>query len=345
MAANEGSTNAPTERRPLPEVPRLTHWERERICIGVEAGLIVADDLGLAVAVMPDVRTAEERAAHGDPWPRLSHHGDFGTLSNEVTVLSRLLLIEGAQSVALGAMGVELEEVPLQTSLLASRAAAELRAIAVRVNAIGRSLGCSRRDAGVRVVAVDVRCGVGLTGMAEGDVRDEEVLRSGVFTLVALAERPSVKAKLTTERMKVDVSVGRARHIPDDVHLVRLTKTPEEDEPPPPIDLRYVIGAERFYAAAGAESLAVLQHLHEPDPERQWALSTPTIASAVARLGDSAWLAVVADPHALNACLHGKPGGTFATPATFVVAPAPVGAKLRLELAAGLLRVVGRELF
>ncbi len=130
MAANEGSTNAPTERRPLPEVPRLTHWERERICIGVEAGLIVADDLGLAVAVMPDVRTAEERAAHGDPWPRLSHHGDFGTLSNEVTVLSRLLLIEGAQSVALGAMGVELEEVPLQTSLLASRAAAELRAIA-----------------------------------------------------------------------------------------------------------------------------------------------------------------------------------------------------------------------
>lgn len=197
---------------------------------------------------------------------------------------------------------------------------------------------------------VGLRCtGVGLTGMAEGDVRDDDALTSAVASLTAMAERPSVKGRLDAERMTIDVSVGRARHIPDDVHLVRFSKTPEADRPtdetPPPIDLRYVIAADRFYAAAGAESLLVLQHLHQPDPERRWASSSPSLESAIGRLGSSAWLAVAADPHALNACLHGKPGGTFSTPATFVVAPAPTGATARLELAAGLLRVVGRELF
>jgi hypothetical protein len=149
--------------------------------------------------------------------------------------------------------------------------------------------------------------------------------------------------------MSVEVSVGRARHIPEDVHLVRLTKlvadAPEDAEPPPPIDLRYVVAGERFYAAAGTESLAVLQHLHEPDPERQWGLSSPGIKAAIDRLGDSAWLAVAVDPHGINACLQGKPGGSFSTPATFVLGPAEGGAKARLELASGLLRVVGRELF
>ena len=195
---------------------------------------------------------------------------------------------------------------------------------------------------------VGLRCtGVGLTGLAEGDVRDRERLESGVASLTAMAERPSVAKRLAAERMAVEVSAGRARHIPEDVHLVRLTKARDEGdvEEPPPIDLRYVIAADRFYAAAGTESLAVVQHLHAPDPERQWGLSSSTMSSAIKRMGESAWLAIAADPHGLNACLEGKPGGTFATPATLVVAPDPVGATLRIELASGLLKVVGRELF
>lgn len=197
---------------------------------------------------------------------------------------------------------------------------------------------------------VGLRCtGVGLTGSAEGDVRRAETLKGAIASLTAMTERPGVKERLAAQRLTVDVSAGRARHIPDDVHLVRLTKVrdddAESDEPPSPIDLRYVIADDRFYAAAGTESLHVLQHLHQPDPERQWGLASPQMKSAIERLGSSAWLAVAVDPHGLNACLQGKPGGTFSTPATFVVAPAPTGATARIELASGLLVVVGRELF
>jgi hypothetical protein len=56
-------------------------------------------------------------------------------------------------------------------------------------------------------------------------------------------------------------------------------------------------------------------------------------------------MSLVVEPHGLNACLHGKPGGTYATPASLGVGPASGGAVLRLELAAGLLKVAGDELF
>lgn len=192
---------------------------------------------------------------------------------------------------------------------------------------------------------VALRCtGVGLTGLVEGDVADGERLADGVEALAALRRRKSFSDKLAGDRMRVTVSEGRVRHVPHDVHLVRLERIAEGETELEPVDLRYVIAPERYYAAAGMESLETLQLLYAPDPERQWS-QKPRLRGAIERLSARAWLSLLIEPHGLNACLRGKPGGRFATPASLSVGPADGGAELRLELASGLLKVVGSELF
>jgi hypothetical protein len=187
-----------------------------------------------------------------------------------------------------------------------------------------------------------LRCtGVGLTGLADGEARDAPLLRTGLEELLALRKSKSVKARLEAEGMSLSVDRGRARHIPDDVHRIRIErKAPEGDEPPPPIDLRYVVTDDRFYAAAGMQSLETLQHLHAPDPEHRWA-NKLAIAAAVKGLPDVAWASVIIDPQGVNACLQGKPGGSHATPLTLSVGPSKGGLELRVDVAPGLLRALG----
>ncbi|MEZ4441346.1 MAG: hypothetical protein R3B72_19760 [Polyangiaceae bacterium] len=191
------------------------------------------------------------------------------------------------------------------------------------------------------------RCtGVGITGMLRGGSKDAERLTGGLEALLALREREPIARAFEEAGVQAKASTTRARHIPDDVHLLRLerAKTPADEDAPPAIDLRYVVTAERYYAAAGMESLDTLQLLHQPDPDHAWR-QREAIAAFVDRLPDAVWLGVVADPQGVHACFQGKPGGSFATPLTLTVRPgAEGGLALRLEATASLLRVAAQQL-
>ena len=75
--------------------------------------------------------------------------------------------------------------------------------------------------------------------------------------MLALRERPHFEALLEADDLNVTVKKGRARHIPDDVFLVRMAKPPPEDgAEAPTIDLRYVIAKQRLPVWSGTSGSA-----------------------------------------------------------------------------------------
>ncbi|RLB64771.1 MAG: hypothetical protein DRI90_03830 [Deltaproteobacteria bacterium] len=143
--------------------------------------------------------------------------------------------------------------------------------------------------------------------------------------------------------------------IPHDVWKVRLTPlnqgvgkaSPTAAGSPPaprPIALTFGLSDRHFWAAAGLETVATLQHLYHPDRGRSLA-NKATLKGALARLGEQAWVVVLLDPQGIHACLTGKPGGALATPVTFAAGPGKDNqVQLRLEVARPLLRVAVKEL-
>jgi Phage integrase family len=123
------SNSTPPEVRPLVETPRLKERERERIGIGVHAGLITCNERGIPVAVMPHVRTLEEAKAEKCPTDWFDRLHDWAAVHDEVVILGRLLLTSDGQLAAYRALGIETEEVPMQTSLMAQELLADLRVL------------------------------------------------------------------------------------------------------------------------------------------------------------------------------------------------------------------------
>jgi hypothetical protein len=201
-----------------------------------------------------------------------------------------------------------------------------------------------------------LRCtGVGITGFATGSVANAETLSAGLEALVELRKHPAVIAQLEARSLSIQAKKSRVLLVPHDVWKVRLTPltkpgsetvAPKGDGPsgPRPIALTFGASEQRFWAAAGLETVATLQHLYRPDKERSLA-SKDGLKDALGRLGEQAWLVVLLDPQGMHACLTGKPGGALATPVALAAGPGKKGqVQFRLEIARPLLRVVVKEL-
>ena len=211
---------------------------------------------------------------------------------------------------------------------------------------LASGLGSLARGRGDRTTAA-VRCtGVGITGMAVGDVASTEMLAQGVKEIAALAKHKAVKEALKGRGLELSGGKTRIVELPEDVWRWRLTPTaPSETEARlGVIDMLTSWNEQRFLVAAGLETIDTLQLLRAPDAARSWS-QKDTIKSAVARLPPKVWLAVVVDPQATHACLLGNPGGSFAAPLALGVGPG-VGTQVtaRLTVARPLLRFLAKEL-
>jgi hypothetical protein len=203
-----------------------------------------------------------------------------------------------------------------------------------------------------------LRCsGVGLTGLAHGDVSDAATLREGLESLTGLHERKPMQKKLDDEQLSLSVEKTRILLVPHDVWRLRLSpiaKQPSKKaaakkdkatdaDAGAVIDLLYAVSDERFMAVAGMDTILTMQRLHKPDPERS--LSTKkSMKEAVDRLGKRVWLVALLDPQGMHACRQGMPGGRFSTPVT--LSAGFYEGKLRggLELARPLLKLLLGEL-
>jgi hypothetical protein len=211
---------------------------------------------------------------------------------------------------------------------------------------LASGLAALARGRGDRTTAA-VRCtGVGITGMATGDVAAAEALEQGVKEVSALRTNKAVKEALKGRGLELSGRKTRITELPEDVWRWRLTptSTPETETKLGVIDMLTSWNDQRFLVAAGLETVDTLQLLHKPDPARSWA-QKDTIQSAVTRLPSQVWLAAVVDPQATHACLLGKPGGSFAAPLALGVGPgAGKQVTVRLTVARPLLRFIAKEL-
>ncbi len=257
------------------------------------------------------------------------------------------------------------------------------QALAVESTALKKALLGVAESRGDRTL-VAVRCsGVGVTGFASGQVEKGARLRESLNELIALRKQPAVAAKLKKRGLKVSTRKGRLERITHDIVLVRIeqlekpkpekkdkpkkkdkpseppAKSSDDKKPKPstnkpakptepigPIDLRYAIGAKRFYLAAGLDTVGTLQHLVMASPGVDRTLSMKsTVKASLEWLGDKAWVVIFVDPQAMVACRAGAPGGKLSTPVTLALGPeADGGVRLRFELAKLLLKVAAKEL-
>jgi hypothetical protein len=229
---------------------------------------------------------------------------------------------------------------------------------ATRAEAVGKALGAPWAEADTRALATTfddlargrgaestlaIRCtGVGLTGIARGEVSDGKRLGKALDAVLALRDHPAVKAKLAASSIALDARRMKILEIPEELWRLRLDPAKEgADE----IDLLVRVTDAQFYAAAGLETVATMQHLAAPEAERSLG-SHELMAAALGRLPERAWLAAAVDPAAIKACRIGKPGG--ADPAPLVVAlrrGADGHVLAQVLLARGLLPFVAKELF
>jgi len=164
---------------------------------------------------------------------------------------------------------------------------------------------------------VGARCtGVGVTGFAKGSVSNAKGLRAGLASLVALKDHPIAKQKLSRQHLKVTTKKGRLERVPHDLMLIRVTHDPPKAQPGrrEPIDFRYAIGDERFFAAAGMETVDTVKWLFEPPDQERTLARHATLKTAFAAMSKRAWLSVMIDPQSLVACRAGMPGGKLRLP-------------------------------
>jgi len=178
-----------------------------------------------------------------------------------------------------------------------------------------------------------LRCsGVGITGVAYGDVTDAEQLRKGLDTLIDFRNHTAAKTNLAAASLKLSVDETRILHVPHDVVRLRFNPTREGAEPKlEAIDLLFAVTDERYFAAAGMETVDSLQQLYASDDDKRWA-SSVEVATAISRLPDNAWIAALLDPKSIQACMTGRPSGDLATPMSIAVGPRDDGVQLRIEV-------------
>lgn len=185
-----------------------------------------------------------------------------------------------------------------------------------------------------------LRCtGVGLTGVARGEVKDAEALVGGLSALTALRAHPAVEAHLAEEKLSLSFETRRLEHVPFDVSRVRLTP----ETPPAPgergeVDLLFGVAPDHYLAAAGMQTVETLQRLEKRDPDRELS-GQPALAAAVGRLPEGVWAGLVLDAQNLHGCLQGKPGG-LALPVAAAVGPDQAAVVVRIEAARSLVEVI-----
>jgi hypothetical protein len=186
---------------------------------------------------------------------------------------------------------------------------------------------------------IGLRCtGVGLTGFATGSVADEKLLKDGLSSALSVAKHQAVTDRLEKEGLSLETKKTRIEEVPMDLWRLRLSPAKESDNPREPIDMLGGAAGKKFLAAAGMETIDTLQRLHAQDPERLLRRAEP-MRQAGERLGTRVWLALLADPQSLYACLQGQPSGTPAAPLALAVGPDGERVRVHLEVARSLLRV------
>lgn len=233
-----------------------------------------------------------------------------------------------------------------------ARAAALRKAIAGSERdeaAIREALAQVARGMGERLT-LGLRCtGVGLTGLAQGEVADEKALASGLEALAALRDHDGVEARLKEAGLSLSFKKRRLERVPFDLFRLRLEggnaePTPETGAqaaaPMSEIDFLYGLDGARFVAAAGKETVETTQRLVDPG---ETLASREPLSAALARLPDPVWLAAVVDAQGLHACTLGTPGG-IPMPIVVGVGAAEGGLRLRFEMSRLLLRTLADSL-
>ena len=193
-----------------------------------------------------------------------------------------------------------------------------------------------------------MRCtGIGVTGMAHGDVTDADTLREGLSQLVALRKHAAAQAKLKSASLKLSAKKTRILEVPHDVWRLRLIpKGDEVDERLEAIDLLYTVLDDRFLAAAGMETIDSVQQMYAPPDDKPfWSAQRKQVGEALARLPQRVWFAGLVDAQGVNACALGRPGGTFAAPIALAGGAEGDRVTLRLEIARGLIKLGVAKLF
>jgi hypothetical protein len=212
----------------------------------------------------------------------------------------------------------------------------DTRALAALFEDLGRARG-ARNLLGLRCT------GIGLTGMASGDVVDGERLGRALDALFALREHAAIVAKLEAAAISLDARRMKILEVPDE--LLRLRMKPTAKEGADEIDLLLRVTPRRYHAAAGLETVPTMQHFHAPEAEPALAARAP-MAAAVARLPERAWLAAAVDAGAALACRAGKPGEGEAAPLALAIGPGdqPSRALLRVLIARALVPLAAKHL-
>jgi hypothetical protein len=192
-------------------------------------------------------------------------------------------------------------------------------------------------------LALGLRCtGVGLTGLARGEVADDGALAEGLASLAALRDHAAVQARLDAAGLSLTFKKRRLERVPFDVFRFRLDKKEKADDGSmSEIDFLYGLDPSRFVAAAGKETLETTQRLASPNEETLG--KRVPVADALGRLPDPTWLTAVVDAQGLHACTLGKPGG-YATPVVVGVGAAERGLRVRFEMPRVLLRTLADTL-
>lgn len=199
------------------------------------------------------------------------------------------------------------------------------------------------------VSTMALRCtGMGLTGLATGAVADKKALDEALEILVGFRKSEAVRTALAAKKIEVSAKKTRILEVPDDMWRVRLKPEPaEKGELVEEIDLLAMVRDDRFFAAAGMQTVATLQHLHAPSDERSLK-KKKRIDSAIRRVeqvvGDAVWLAVMVDAQGANACAVGKPGGALAAPVLVAIGPKDERVAAIIEVARPLLRVLAKSI-
>lgn len=185
-----------------------------------------------------------------------------------------------------------------------------------------------------------LRCtGVGLTGLALGEVKDAQALGEGLAALTELRQHPAVEAHLEKQKLGLSFETRRFEHVPFDVTRLRLT--PEKAPAPGErgeVDLLFGVASDHYLAAAGMQTVETVQRLEKRDEERELS-KQPRLAAAVGRLPEKVWAGLVIDAQNLHGCLQGQPGGQ-ALPVAAAVGPEKGAVVVRVEAARSLVKVI-----
>ncbi|MEM1029848.1 MAG: hypothetical protein AAGN82_05825 [Myxococcota bacterium] len=207
-----------------------------------------------------------------------------------------------------------------RAEVIGARFGAPVEEVATPMVAVASAMGDRHRLA--------LRCnGVGMTGVATGEASDQAALQAGLADLVALREMAAVEATLARESLSLEVRPRRLERVPYDLTRLRLSRS---DAPEGDVDFLFGVGADRYVAATGSQTVESLQRLAGPDPSRSLA-RLPGWAEAVEMLPQALGMGAVADVRNLLGCLSGRPGGR---PALLAMGTAREGRAWRLALSA-----------